>query len=119
MLRKTELNSDFSYIFYLSNGDIMEEEITLSFDETVDYIKNNVEHYDVVELSYNRVFIPGEVISIRDCEELDKCLIIKMQLNGEALNQVVDVDLHEIKDSLLELRHVKDGKTTIIVVEPN
>ncbi|MCK9151964.1 DUF2097 domain-containing protein [Methanobacterium alcaliphilum] len=96
----------------------MEEEITLSFDETVNYVKNNVKHYDVLEISYNRVFAPGEVLGIdTGCGELDECLIIKMQLNGETLNQVVDIDLHEIKGDLLEMRHVNEEKTTIIVVD--
>ncbi len=43
-----------------------------------------------------------------------------MQLTGEMLNQTVEVDMHEIKDDLLEVRHVKKETThtTILVVEP-
>ena len=49
-------------------------------------------------------------------EETGEGLRVSLQLNGEILNQVVDVDFKEIKDDLLELRHIKDGKITIVEV---
>ena len=53
---------------------------------------------------------------ISEDEETGEGLRVSLQLNGEILNQVVDVDFKEIKDDLLELRHVKDGKITIVEV---
>ena len=48
----------------------MEKEITLKADEALNYIKNNVQTYDVLELSYNRVFVPGEVLDIESGKRL-------------------------------------------------
>ena len=42
----------------------MEKEINLKADEAFDYIKSNVKNYDVLEISYNRIFVPGEVLDI-------------------------------------------------------
>ena len=72
---------------------------------------------DILEISYNRIFAPGEVLNIiSEDEETGEGLRVSLQLNGEILNQVVDVDFKEIKDDLLELRHIKDGKITIVEV---
>ena len=53
---------------------------------------------------------------ISEDEETGEGLRVSLQLNGEILNQVVDVDFKEIKDDLLELRHIKDDKITIVEV---
>ena len=37
----------------------MEEEIFLKADETIEYIKDNVEMHDILEISYNRIYAPG------------------------------------------------------------
>ena len=93
----------------------MEEELILKADEALDYVKNNVEIFDVLELSYNRVFVPAEVIDIdRDTEN---SLNLMLQMNGEIINDTVELDLVEVKDELLEIRHIRDDKLTIIVVE--
>ena len=49
-------------------------------------------------------------------KKLVKVLELVYNSNGEILNQAVDVDFNEIKDDLLELRHIKDGKITIVEV---
>ncbi|MGO9387981.1 MAG: DUF2097 domain-containing protein [Methanobacterium sp.] len=93
----------------------MEEELILKADEALDYVRNNVEIFDVLELSYNRVFVPAEVIDIdRDTEN---SLNLMLQMNGEIINDTVELDLVEVKDELLEIRHIRDDKLTIIVVE--
>ncbi len=53
---------------------------------------------------------------ISEDEETGEGLRVSLQLNGEILNQVVDVDFKEIKDDLLELRHIKGDKITIVEV---
>jgi hypothetical protein len=40
-----------------------------------------------------------------------------LQMNGEIINDTVELDLVEVKDELLEIRHIRDDKLTIIVVE--
>lgn len=89
----------------------------MSAEEAIEYVRKNVQIRDILEISYNRIFAPGEVLNIiSEDEETGEGLRVSLQLNGEILNQVVDVDFKEIKDDLLELRHIKDGKITIVEV---
>lgn len=89
----------------------------MSADEAIEYVRNNVQIRDILEISYNRIFAPGEVLNIiSEDEETGEGLRVSLQLTGEILNQAVDVDFNEIKDDLLELRHIKDGKITIVEV---
>ena len=47
----------------------MVEEIQMTFDEAVEYIRNNVEVGDVLEVSYNTIFAPGDVLGITEEDE--------------------------------------------------
>lgn len=96
----------------------MEEEISLSCDDTLNYVKNNVNTYDILEISFNRIYLPGEVLDI-DIEEKDKIesLNLMMQLNGELVNDTIQLDLMKIKDDILEIRHIQDEKSIVITVE--
>ena len=96
----------------------MVNEILLTADEAIDYIKNKVQINDTLELSYNRIFSPGEVLSIIDAdEETGEGIRVNLQLNGEILNQSVEIDLNEIRDDLLEVRHIRDGELTVIEID--
>lgn len=89
----------------------------MSAEEAIEYVRENVQIRDILEISYNRIFAPGEVLNIiSEDEETGEGLRVSLQLNGEILNQVVDVDFKEIKDDLLELRHIKGDKITIVEV---
>ena len=89
----------------------------MSAEEATEYVRENVQIRDILEISYNRIFAPGEVLNIiSEDEETGEGLRVSLQLNGEILNQVVDVDFKEIKDDLLELRHIKGDKITIVEV---
>jgi hypothetical protein len=93
----------------------MEKELNLKSDEALDYIKNNVENYDTLEISFNRIFVPGEVLDI-DADE-EESLKLLIQMNGELVNDTVQIDLVRIKDDILEIRHIKDDKSILIVVD--
>ncbi|MDR2829617.1 MAG: DUF2097 domain-containing protein [Methanobrevibacter sp.] len=97
----------------------MIEEIILSPDKTLEYIKNNVKKHDTLELSYNRVFAPGDVLDIVIEEDWgDEALIVSLHLNGELVNDVVKVNMENIKNDLLEVRHINtDDEEIIITVE--
>ena len=89
----------------------------MSAEEAIEYVREKVQIRDILEISYNRIFAPGEVLNIiSEDEETGEGLRVSLQLNGEILNQVVDVDFKEIKDDLLELRHIKGDKITIVEV---
>ena len=96
----------------------MEKEIKLKSEEALDYIKKNVENYDVLEISYNRIFVPGEVLDIEvNHDEDEKSMMLLLKLNGELLNSTVQIDLEEIKEDILEIRHITGKESTLIVVD--
>ena len=47
-------------------------------------------------------------------EETGEGLRVAMQLNGEILNQSIEIDFKEIADDLIEMRHITDEKELVI-----
>ena len=95
----------------------MVEELQMTVEEVVEYVRNNVKVNDTLEISYNRIFAPGDVLGITEEDEVTgEGLRIGLQLNGEILNQAVEIDLKEIADDLLEIRHIHDDKDTVIEI---
>ena len=87
-----------------------------AFDPTLLKWNNGYLYYGDVKISgVEKPQSVGSITEVKD-EETGEGLRVSLQLNGEILNQVVDVDFKEIKDDLLELRHIKDGKITIVEV---
>ncbi|MBR0271138.1 MAG: DUF2097 domain-containing protein [Methanobrevibacter sp.] len=96
----------------------MEEEILLTVDEAIEYVRNEVNVGDTLEISYNRIFAPGEVLGItEEDEETGEGLRVGLQLNGEILNQAVEIDFKEIYDDLLEINHITEDKNVIIEID--
>ncbi len=96
----------------------MVKEIIMPVDDAIEYIRNNVQIRDILEISYNRIFAPGEVLNIiAEDEETGEGLRVSLQLNGEILNQTVEIDFKEIKDDLIEFRHIKDDGELVIEIE--
>ena len=95
----------------------MAEELLMSVDDAIEYVRNNVKVGDTLEISYNRIFAPGEVLSVlEEDEETGEGLRVNLQLNGEILNQAIEVDFNEIGEDLIEMRHISDDKELIIEV---
>ena len=93
----------------------MVEEIQMTYEEAVEYIRNNVQVGDVLEVSYNRIFAPGDVLGItEEDEETGEGLRVSMQLNGEILNQSIEIDFKDLEDDLIEMRLITDDKELII-----
>ena len=93
----------------------MVEEVQMTLEEAIEYVRNNVEVTDILEISYNRIFAPGEVLGITEEDEVTgEGLRVGLQLTGEILNQSIEVDSNEIGEDLLEMRHVHDGKEIVI-----
>jgi len=97
----------------------MEKEINLKADKALDYIKSNVKNYDVLEISYNRIFVPGEVLDLSAIEINDdvKSLKLLLQMNGETIKDTVEVDLVEIMDDVVEIRHITGETSTVLSIE--
>ena len=97
----------------------MEKEINLKAEEVLNYIKSNVKNYDVLEISYNRIFVPGEVLDLSAIEINDdvKSLKLLLQMNGETIKDTVEVDLVEIMDDVVEIRHITGETSTVLSIE--
>ena len=96
----------------------MVEDIEMTFEEAVEYVRNNVHVRDILEVSYNRIFAPGEVLSVLEEDEITgEGVRVNLQLNGEILNQAVEIDFNEIYDDLLEMNHITEDKEVIIEID--
>ena len=52
--------------------DNMVKEIKMSAEEAIEYVRENVQIRDILEISYNRIFAPGEVLNIISEDEEKK-----------------------------------------------
>lgn len=84
--------------------------IVLKEDELEDYILKNFKEDAFLEISYNRVFIPGKILYIDDDAS------ITLQLKGQLLNQRVDIDISEVKKELVEIIYTSDEESVIISI---
>lgn len=89
-----------------------EENIAIKESQIEEFILENFKEDCILEISYNRVFIPGKIINIIN----DDKVIITLQLMGELLHQTVDVDISDIKSEIVELRHTSDEEILVITV---
>jgi hypothetical protein len=97
----------------------MEKEINIKADDALDYIKSNVKNYDLLEISFNRIFVPGEVLDVNAVEIDDevKSLRLLIKMSGETIKETIEVDLVEIKDDIVEIRHITDETATVLSIE--
>ena len=91
----------------------MFNEVILYEDELIDYIKENFKENAHLQISYNRIFIPGKILFI-DIE--DDNVIITLQLEGEILNQVIEINIKSILSDIIELRYITNTDEVVIVV---
>jgi len=98
----------------------LEKILKMDCDEAIEYVVNNVKNYDHLELSYNRIYTPGEVISIEtECLKGRKQCSVMIQLTGDTLRNTIEIDLEEVKDDLIEIKHLPrdENDETLIVIE--
>lgn len=92
--------------------DNMKNEIIILKDEQLnEYIINNFKEGAIVEISYNRVFVPGKIIHVYDDASLT------LQLMGELLNQRVDININEVKNEIIEIVYSYNEKVVTIILE--
>lgn len=87
-----------------------EKHIVIKEDDLEEYILKNFKEDAFVEISYNRVFIPGKILYIDDDAS------ITLQLKGQLLNQRVDINISEVKKELVEIIYTFEDESTIISV---
>ena len=84
--------------------------IVLKEDDLEDYILENFKEDAFLEISYNRVFIPGKILYIDDDAS------ITLQLKGQLLNQRVDININEVKKELVEIIYTLGEESLIISI---
>ncbi|MEE1336366.1 DUF2097 domain-containing protein [Methanobrevibacter sp.] len=95
----------------------MVEEVQMTVEDAIEYVRNEVKVGDVLEISYNRIYAPGDVLGFtEEDEETGEGFRVGLQLNGEILNQAVEIDFKEIADDLIEMRHINDEKELVIEI---
>lgn len=87
-----------------------EKHILLKEDELEEYVLNNFREDALLEISYNRVFIPGKILFV------DEDATITLQLKGQLLNQRVDIKIKEVKKELVEIIYTYKDESLIISV---
>ena len=101
---------------------IIVKEIRMGPDEIIEYVRENVKKDDIFELAYNRIFAPGVVLGLtEEDEETGEGLRIGLQLTGKVLSDTVEIDLHKLKDEIVEIRHIPTGdpddEENLVVIE--
>lgn len=87
-----------------------EKHIVLKEDELEEYVLNNFREDALLEISYNRVFIPGKILFV------DEDATLTLQLKGQLLNQRVDIKIKEVKKELVEIIYTYKDESLIISV---
>ncbi|MCD7782132.1 MAG: DUF2097 domain-containing protein [Methanosphaera sp.] len=91
----------------------MTNNITLHEDELVEYILDNFKEKAILEVSYNRVFLPSTILAIN---KMPDKVILSLKLEGKLLHQHVDININDIKKELVELRYTYMGEETVITI---
>ncbi|RAP52914.1 MAG: hypothetical protein BZ138_02085 [Methanosphaera sp. rholeuAM270] len=87
------------------------DSITIKEKDLNEYILTNFREGALVEISYNRVFVPGIIVNIYDDASMT------LQLKGNLLNQRVDVNISEVKKEIVEILYTYENKSITIIVE--
>ena len=98
------------------------KELRMEPDEIIEYVRENVKKDDIFELAYNRIFAPGVVLGLtEEDEETGEGLRIGLQLTGKVLSDSVEIDLHKLKDEIVEIRHIPTGdpddEENLVIIE--
>ena len=93
------------------------KELSLSVDEAVTYLKENVKIHDGLEISYNRIFAEGEILNMDFSEYFGKPgFKMLMSLDETHLDPTIEIDILEIKEDLIEFKHKPQGDDEIVEV---
>ena len=76
-----------------------DKDVVMTSDEVLDYIRENVEEFDKLEISYNRVFAGGDVLGGVPGFK------IMISLDGKVINDAVEIDLIKFKEDIIEVTH--------------
>ena len=94
------------------------KELQLTTKDAVNYLKENVEIHDRIEISYNRIFAEGEVLNMDFSEYFGKtCFKMLVTLDESRLGATVEIDIYEVEEDIIEFTHYpKNGEEVDITV---
>lgn len=89
---------------------MLRKHVIIKEDELKDFIIKNFKEEALVEISYNRVFVPGKILFV------DEDASITLQLQGNLLNQRVDINIDEVKNEIIEITYTYGDELIIIII---
>lgn len=94
------------------------ENLELSVEDAVEFLKKNLKIHDVLEISFNRIFAEGEVLNIDFSEYFNKPgFKILVSLDADSINPTIEIDVYEIQDDLIEYTiYPKEGEDVYVSV---
>ncbi|WP_178648248.1 DUF2097 family protein [uncultured Methanobrevibacter sp.] len=94
------------------------ENLELSVEDAVEFLKENLKIHDVLEISFNRIFAEGEVLNIDFSEYFNKPgFKILVSLDADSINPTIEIDVYEIQDDLIEYTiYPKEGEDVYVSV---
>lgn len=86
------------------------EQVIIQEDNLKKFIIEHFKENALLEISYNRVFIPGKILYV------DENANITIQLMGQLLNQRVDINIEEVKSELVEIVYTYEEESMVISI---
>ncbi|WP_432645332.1 DUF2097 family protein [Methanobrevibacter sp.] len=94
------------------------KKLNLTVKEAVNYLKENVDIHDRIEISYNKIFAEGEVLNMDFSEYFGKPgFKMLISLDESHLGATVEIDVYEVEEDIIEFVHYpKEGEEIDVTV---
>lgn len=95
------------------------KQLSLSTEDAVKYLKENVKIHDTLEIAYNRIFAEGEILNMDFSDYFGKPgFKMLMSLDETHLDPTIEIDVYEIQDDIIEFTHTPqdDGEVVDVTV---
>lgn len=94
------------------------KELELTTKDAVQYLKDNLEIHDKIEISYNRIFAEGEVLNVDFSEYFgEPGFKILVSLDESDLGATIEIDVYEVEEDIIEFIHYpRDGEDVEVTV---
>ncbi len=93
------------------------KQLSLSTEDAVKYLKENVKIHDTLEIAYNRIFAEGEILNMDFSDYFGKPgFKMLMSLDETHLDPTIEIDVYEIQEDIIEFTHTpQDGGEVVDV----
>ena len=93
------------------------KQLSLSTEDAVKYLKENVKIHDTLEIAYNRIFAEGEILNMDFSDYFGKPgFKMLMSLDETHLDPTIEIDVLEIQEDLIEFKHKPQNDGEIVEV---